>query len=71
MILNVPLVQKYLTSLPLKLSKLRDLQSYVKALVPAAIYDSYWKPILNATPSTDDDDDSDDEPFPFIANYDD
>ena len=71
MILNVPLVQKYDAALPLKEAKLKDLQYYVKDLVPPAIYDSYWKPILNAAPSTDDSNDCDDEPFPFIANYND
>ena len=70
--LNVPLVQKYLAPLPLKQAKLKDLQSYVKDLVPANIYESFWKQILNAAPSpdsSDDNDDDEDEPFPFIADY--
>ena len=67
--LNVPLVQKYLAPLPLKQAKLKDLQSYVKDLVPANIYDSFWKQILNAAPSSDSSDDDEDEPFPFMADY--
>ena len=57
MILNVPLVQKYLTPLTLTQAKQKDLQTYVPHLVSADIYNLYWTPILNAVPSTDSDDD--------------
>ena len=57
MILNVPLVQKYLNPLTLTQAKQKDLQTYVPHLVSADIYNLYWTPILNAVPSTDSDDD--------------
>ena len=72
MLLNVPLDQKYLAPLSLPEKKLEDLQSYVKGLVPDNIYDLYWRPILEAAPSTSNSNtDDDDEPLPFLAAYDD
>ena len=67
--LNVPLVQKYHTPLPLKQAKLKDLQSYVQGLVPDNIFHLYWAPILNAVPSADNNVD-DDEPFANLVDYD-
>ena len=63
--LNVQLRQKYLAPLALPQAKIKDLKSYVEDLVPGGIYKSYWKPILNSAPSTENNDDEN-EPLEFI-----
>ena len=56
---DCPLVQKYLIPLTLTQAKQKDLLTYVPRLVPADIFNFYWRPILNAVPSTDSDVDDD------------
>ena len=52
-------MQKYLIPLTLTQAKQKDLLTYVPRLVPADIFNFYWRPILNAVPSTDSDVDDD------------